>query len=263
MLITNTLPTPAKVGHQRTESTNIGCNQWLSLAKIALKVPLAGRNHSLMANTSMCGEGINVTGMAPSTLFTNQRSAVNGGSNHMCTYRGWPNKHPTLKGAMVSAKIILPTIYMATMTPSISLVPTYQLWSTWVVDIDMMGRNFLSCDVCIYVNVISTAHGLAPSIIACSLQPRHGSVLGQLERETSEGDGDQNPGQWYTPSWIRPQSDSPHSSGRLNLGALEVVFYIIIVVGAVVLRGGGGFSPGSENHSHIMRVTMEWNSKQF
>lgn len=40
---------------------------------------------------------------------------------------GWPNKQPTFKGAIVSAKIILPTIYMATMTPSISLVPTYQL----------------------------------------------------------------------------------------------------------------------------------------
>lgn len=47
----------------------------------------------------------------------------------------------------------------------------------------------------VYVNVISTAHGLAPSIIVCSLQPRHGSVLGQLERKTSEGDRDQYPGQ--------------------------------------------------------------------
>jgi hypothetical protein len=54
----NTLPTHAVVGHQRTESTNIGCNQWLSLAKITLKVPLAGRNRSLVANTNMCGEGI-------------------------------------------------------------------------------------------------------------------------------------------------------------------------------------------------------------
>jgi hypothetical protein len=36
----NILPTPAGVGHQRTESTNTGCNQWLSLVKIALKVPL-------------------------------------------------------------------------------------------------------------------------------------------------------------------------------------------------------------------------------
>jgi hypothetical protein len=44
---TNILPTPASVGHQRTESTSTGCNQWLSLAKIALKVPLAGRNRSL------------------------------------------------------------------------------------------------------------------------------------------------------------------------------------------------------------------------
>lgn len=106
----------------------------------------------------------------------------------------------------------------------------------------------------VYVNVISTAHGLAPSIIVCSLQPRHGSVLGQLERKTSEGDRDQYPGQWCIPSWIWPQSDSPHSSGRLNLGALVVVFYIIIVVGVVVFGEGGGFSPGSENHSQIMRA---------
>jgi hypothetical protein len=32
-------------------------NQWLSLAKIALKVPLAGRNRLLVANTDRCGEG--------------------------------------------------------------------------------------------------------------------------------------------------------------------------------------------------------------
>jgi hypothetical protein len=55
---TYTLPTLDGVDHQWTESTNIGCNQWLSLAKIALKVPSAGRNHSLVANTSRCGEGI-------------------------------------------------------------------------------------------------------------------------------------------------------------------------------------------------------------
>jgi len=40
------------------ESTITGCNQWLALAKIALKVPHAGRNRSLVANTNMCGEGI-------------------------------------------------------------------------------------------------------------------------------------------------------------------------------------------------------------
>ena len=39
-------------------STNTGCNQWLSLAKIALKVSSAGRNRSLVANTGRCGEGI-------------------------------------------------------------------------------------------------------------------------------------------------------------------------------------------------------------
>jgi hypothetical protein len=55
---TYTLPKPVGVGLQRTESTNIGCNQWLSLAKIVLKVPLASRNRSLVSNTNMCGEGI-------------------------------------------------------------------------------------------------------------------------------------------------------------------------------------------------------------
>jgi hypothetical protein len=40
------------------EITSIGCNQWLSLAKIALKVPLVGRNCSLVTHTSKCGECI-------------------------------------------------------------------------------------------------------------------------------------------------------------------------------------------------------------
>ena len=52
------IPTLANAGHQWTESTSTGCNQWLSLAKIALKVPHAGRNRSPVANTSRCGEGI-------------------------------------------------------------------------------------------------------------------------------------------------------------------------------------------------------------
>jgi hypothetical protein len=60
MLLSYTLPTPAGAGHQRMESTSIGCNQRLSLAKIALKVTLGGRNRSLVANTSKCGEGISV-----------------------------------------------------------------------------------------------------------------------------------------------------------------------------------------------------------
>jgi hypothetical protein len=58
VLLTYTLPTPVGVGHQWTENTNTGCNQWLSLAKIALKVPPVGRNCSLVASTNMCGEGI-------------------------------------------------------------------------------------------------------------------------------------------------------------------------------------------------------------
>jgi hypothetical protein len=43
-----------------TSERRAGCNQRLSLAKIALKVPLAGRNHSLVLATSRCGEGISV-----------------------------------------------------------------------------------------------------------------------------------------------------------------------------------------------------------
>ena len=62
--ITNLLiPSPhllVHAGHLWTESTNTGCNQWLSLAKIALKVPHAGRNRSLVANTNRCGEGISL-----------------------------------------------------------------------------------------------------------------------------------------------------------------------------------------------------------
>ena len=56
--VTYTLLTPVGFGYHWMESTNTGCNQWLSLTKIALKVPLDVRNRSLMANTSMCGEGI-------------------------------------------------------------------------------------------------------------------------------------------------------------------------------------------------------------
>ena len=56
----HTLPTHVGVGHEWTESTNTGCNQWLSLAKITLKVSPAGRNHSLVGNTNKCGEGINL-----------------------------------------------------------------------------------------------------------------------------------------------------------------------------------------------------------
>ena len=50
--MTNSPPTLTGVGHQRTVSTDIGCNQWLSLAKPPLKVGLAGRNRSLVARTS-------------------------------------------------------------------------------------------------------------------------------------------------------------------------------------------------------------------
>jgi hypothetical protein len=59
-LLTYTLPTPIGVGHHQTKSTNTGGNQWLSLTKITLKVPLVGRNRSLMTNTIRCGEGISL-----------------------------------------------------------------------------------------------------------------------------------------------------------------------------------------------------------
>ena len=51
-------PTLTGAGHQRTVSTNIGCNQWLSLAKSALKVALAGWNRSLVARTNKHGWAI-------------------------------------------------------------------------------------------------------------------------------------------------------------------------------------------------------------
>ena len=49
---TNSPPTLTGAGHQRTLNTNIGCNQWLSLAKTLLKMTLDGRNRSLVAYTS-------------------------------------------------------------------------------------------------------------------------------------------------------------------------------------------------------------------
>ena len=56
--VTYSPPTLTGVGHQRTVSTSIGCNQWLSLAKTILKVALVGRNRSLVARTSKCGWAI-------------------------------------------------------------------------------------------------------------------------------------------------------------------------------------------------------------
>ena len=39
----NSPPTLTGAGHQRTVSTNIGCDWWLSLAKTLLKVVLVGK----------------------------------------------------------------------------------------------------------------------------------------------------------------------------------------------------------------------------
>jgi hypothetical protein len=55
------------VGHQWTESTSTGYNQWLSLAKIALKLPPVGRNRSLVANTIMWG-GYKLRGLCTSRV---------------------------------------------------------------------------------------------------------------------------------------------------------------------------------------------------
>ena len=52
----DTLPTIVGADHHFTQSINIGCNQCLSLVKIALKVPSTNRNHSLMVCTGRCGE---------------------------------------------------------------------------------------------------------------------------------------------------------------------------------------------------------------
>jgi hypothetical protein len=47
-------PTLTDARHQWTFSSSIGCNQWLSLAKLALKVAPTGRNCSPMTCTSKC-----------------------------------------------------------------------------------------------------------------------------------------------------------------------------------------------------------------
>ena len=59
-MVTYTLPTHVGVGRQWTESTSIGCNQWLSLVKMTLRVSLVGRNRSLVASASKCGEGVSL-----------------------------------------------------------------------------------------------------------------------------------------------------------------------------------------------------------
>ena len=59
-MLLNSPPTLTSAGHQRTVSTSSGCNQWLSLAKPLLKVALAGRNRSLVTQTSKCGWAISV-----------------------------------------------------------------------------------------------------------------------------------------------------------------------------------------------------------
>ena len=53
--VTYSPPTYIGAGHKWTWSTNIGCNQWLSLAEASRKVVHASRNRSLVACTSMCG----------------------------------------------------------------------------------------------------------------------------------------------------------------------------------------------------------------
>jgi hypothetical protein len=69
-LLTYSPPTLTGVGHQWTVSTNTGCNQWLSLAKPTLKMPLADRNHSLVARTNKCGWAIIVSSQRHGRLLT-------------------------------------------------------------------------------------------------------------------------------------------------------------------------------------------------
>lgn len=125
-------------------------------------------------------------GIAPSTLLTNRRWAVNGGSNHMCTYRGWPNKHPTFQGAIVSAEIIFAN-NMHGHDDLINILSTYLPTMKHMNGGHRHDGKKLSFMRGVYVNVISTAHGRAPSIMACSLQPRHGSVLGTARKENKRG----------------------------------------------------------------------------
>jgi len=52
--LTNNPPTLTCVGHRWTVSTNIGCNQWLSLANPCLKVLLVGRDRLMVVRIGKC-----------------------------------------------------------------------------------------------------------------------------------------------------------------------------------------------------------------
>jgi hypothetical protein len=54
-LVAYSPPTLTGVGHQWMASTCTGCNQYLSLAKLALKVALVGRNRSVVTCTASVG----------------------------------------------------------------------------------------------------------------------------------------------------------------------------------------------------------------
>jgi len=69
VLETYSPPTLTGVGHQWTDGINGGCNQWLSLAKLALEVPHAGRNRSLVARSNRCGECIKTSTFKPCHLI--------------------------------------------------------------------------------------------------------------------------------------------------------------------------------------------------
>ena len=90
-----TLSTLASVGHQWTERTNTRCNQWLALAKIALKVLPAGRNRSLVANTNRCGEGIRATSHTRLRVRAHYTSSTLVGENGRA---GPSSLHSTLEG---------------------------------------------------------------------------------------------------------------------------------------------------------------------
>ena len=61
--------------------SSTSCNHWLSLAKIALKVCHAGRNHSLVANTSRCGERFASTSSPTHPYLVNYDYRLGGARN--------------------------------------------------------------------------------------------------------------------------------------------------------------------------------------
>lgn len=167
---------------------------------------------------------------ASSTLYMNWRLAVNGVRNHMCANQGWHSKHP-IKWAICRSKLCAKITYGHNDPIKIlwHLPTNYQAheWRTCTSWEETFLHTWCGCEL------MSTAHGLAPSIMACSLRPRHGSVLGQLGSKTSKGDGDQHPGQWCT------LHDQTESAQLRTARSRRIGSWCIIIIVVVVLREGG------------------------